>query len=581
MGKYNGAVITTAGQNVIAQSLSGTQLTWTVMRSSSAAIPAGTNLEELTSLSSVEQTTHITDATVYGNNVVQVSARFANTNISTAYYIRTVGIYGQLAGGSETLIAVMTAVTPDEMPVYDPDAPSAFIFNVHLTVQNAQNVTMTVNDTGTATVADLNRKVDVQSGNVSNTVVTTITTSSAAYPSIAAGDTVAVAAGKVNKNLSDLGSNKLDKTGDAANAKIGSSTASTASYPVPAANDTFKVILGKIIKFFADIKAAYTNVSISGKDITFTTAAGGTKKITTQDTTYSNMTAATASAAGKAGLVPAPGAGKQGQYLRGDATWATPANTTYSAGSGLSMSGTTINHGASVTAGTAGTSAATSGRNTLAIPYVTYNNTGHVTAAGTHTHTINNFAAASSASAGGAVGLVPAPAASWFNDRAKVFLCGNGGWSYLPLQNNTTTTATGYALDARMGKTLQDRINARNPQISAIYNNAKAVNVPNSTDTTTCWLSLPAGVYIIYGRADFAANGTGRRFGTIATSTNNGQTWTQYAAFNTVPVPYFFTTQCMTDIISCASASVATVRVWQDSGTTLEATGTVTAIRLY
>ena len=41
------------------------------------------------------------------------------------------------------------------------------------------------------------------------------------------------------------------------------------------------------------------------------------------------MTAATASAAGAAGLVPAPAAGKQGQYLRGDGTWGTPANTTY------------------------------------------------------------------------------------------------------------------------------------------------------------------------------------------------------------------------------------------------------------
>ena len=48
------------------------------------------------------------------------------------------------------------------------------------------------------------------------------------------------------------------------------------------------------------------------------------------NTTYSNMTAATSSAAGKAGLVPAPAAGKQSSFLRGDGTWATPTNTTYS-----------------------------------------------------------------------------------------------------------------------------------------------------------------------------------------------------------------------------------------------------------
>lgn len=51
--------------------------------------------------------------------------------------------------------------------------------------------------------------------------------------------------------------------------------------------------------------------------------------IPAQDTTYSNMTAATASAAGKAGLVPAPAAGKQASFLRGDGSWVVPENTTY------------------------------------------------------------------------------------------------------------------------------------------------------------------------------------------------------------------------------------------------------------
>lgn len=51
---------------------------------------------------------------------------------------------------------------------------------------------------------------------------------------------------------------------------------------------------------------------------------------TDTNTTYEVMTGATASAAGQAGLVPAPAAGKQGQYLRGDGQWLTPPNNTYS-----------------------------------------------------------------------------------------------------------------------------------------------------------------------------------------------------------------------------------------------------------
>ena len=49
--------------------------------------------------------------------------------------------------------------------------------------------------------------------------------------------------------------------------------------------------------------------------------------IPAQDTTYSAMTAATADAAGTGGLVPAPAAGAQSKFLRGDGTWQTPANT--------------------------------------------------------------------------------------------------------------------------------------------------------------------------------------------------------------------------------------------------------------
>lgn len=47
------------------------------------------------------------------------------------------------------------------------------------------------------------------------------------------------------------------------------------------------------------------------------------------DHSHSAFGKATADAAGSAGYVPAPAKGQQGQYLRGDGTWATPINTTY------------------------------------------------------------------------------------------------------------------------------------------------------------------------------------------------------------------------------------------------------------
>ena len=51
-----------------------------------------------------------------------------------------------------------------------------------------------------------------------------------------------------------------------------------------------------------------------------------------ENTTYSVMTGATSSAAGKSGLVPIPTAGKNTSFLRGDGTWVIPTNTKNTAG---------------------------------------------------------------------------------------------------------------------------------------------------------------------------------------------------------------------------------------------------------
>lgn len=72
----------------------------------------------------------------------------------------------------------------------------------------------------------------------------------------------------------------------------------------------------------------------------------------------------------------------------------------YSAGTGLSLSGRTFKHADYCTAGTAGTSSATSG-SSLAVPYLTMNAQGHVTGYGTHTHTVSGFAASTHTHAAG------------------------------------------------------------------------------------------------------------------------------------------------------------------------------------
>ena len=65
-------------------------------------------------------------------------------------------------------------------------------------------------------------------------------------------------------------------------------------------------------------------------------------------------------------------------------------NMTYRAGTGLSLNNDIINHSNSITAGVAGTNNNTSGA-TIAVPYIMYDGQGHITATGTHTHTIEGF----------------------------------------------------------------------------------------------------------------------------------------------------------------------------------------------
>ena len=81
-----------------------------------------------------------------------------------------------------------------------------------------------------------------------------------------------------------------------------------------------------------DLTSYVTGLSVNGRTVTFTRGNGTSGTIQTQDTntTYSAFKGATSSAAGGTGLVPAPTAGQQTRFLRGDGTWQTPPNTTYS-----------------------------------------------------------------------------------------------------------------------------------------------------------------------------------------------------------------------------------------------------------
>lgn len=497
MAQYSRATLTDAGVQIARRMMDDDTITMTFtgIASGDGNYSTGEDITARTALKNQIQFFPLSSKKVTSDNVLHLKYIISNVNpddtpLTVGYYVREIGIYAQVDSEPAVLyaIAIADSATADYLPEYDSLQPSTITMDWFLTVGNAENVSIAASPSAYALASDLA---------ATNAVVVTKLTASG---------------------------------GDAADAKIGSSTASTASYPVPAANDTFKVILGKIIKFFADIKAAYTNVSVSGKTVTFTTAAGGTKQITTQDTTYS-------------------------------------------AGSGLSLSGTTFNHSNSVTAGTAGQSSASSGRSTLAVPYVTYDAQGHVTASGTHTHTINNFSAAT-ASANGGVGLVPAPASANYNNRALMYLRSDGGWQYIPLQNNATTTAEHYALDARMGKTLNDKID----NIGTIYTGAMSSSKSCAANTWTAVASVtvPAGAYILFGRARCAVGNANKMFSVIL---GYGGTVGVMSSSMPVTIGTIGFSASTSDTFVVSSSTTFSISVFPNATMTIDAAN-ITAIRV-
>lgn len=164
--------------------------------------------------------------------------------------------------------------------------------------------------------------------------------------------------------------------------KLNGIEANANDYSLPAA--TTSVMGG--VKVGSNLTVSSGTISLTKSNVV---AALGYTPPTT-NTTYSVFEGATSSAAGGSGLVPAPAAGKQTSFLRGDGTWQTPTNTTYKAGTGLSLSGTTFNHANYNTAETIGPSANTSPAfgGTFTVPQVTTNAQGHVTAMNSRTITL-------------------------------------------------------------------------------------------------------------------------------------------------------------------------------------------------
>lgn len=226
MGKYNSAIITTEGINMFASAIGGGDtVTFMTMQASSHAYPSTTDFMSLTSLQDVEATVNVNYAGVYSNNIVQVSARFDNDGVSTAYLINTLGLFAKLGNGEPKLVAVVTAQTPDQMPVYDANNPSAFIYNLQCTVQNAGSMAVSVNPAGTVTVEQFNEEMAEKLGRTDNAVSATKLQTSRSLTVDLGSTTPASFDGSADADIGVSGELPITNGGTGANTQAGARSA--------------------------------------------------------------------------------------------------------------------------------------------------------------------------------------------------------------------------------------------------------------------------------------------------------------------------------------------------------------------
>lgn len=146
---------------MVAQAASGGgTIVFTDVKTSSYSYPSGTNIASLTDLQDIVQTVQPSSVGVFNDTMIQISARFDNSEVEQEYLIQTIGIYAQAEGDSPVLFAVLQATSPDQMPPSSNISPSAFIYNIQITVQRASQITVTVNPAGAASVQDLENLKD-------------------------------------------------------------------------------------------------------------------------------------------------------------------------------------------------------------------------------------------------------------------------------------------------------------------------------------------------------------------------------------------------------------------------------------
>ena len=156
MAEFSKLVITNTGQALLAKMIAGEGSVEFTKVSASSTAYTDAQLEGLTSLSDVKQTSLISKVTRTNEVAIKVEAAFTNTELTVGYYMKALGLYAVDPDDGEILYAVTRETSGNcYMPAYNGITVSGAYVQLVTTVGNAENVSLEVDQAAVATIGDI------------------------------------------------------------------------------------------------------------------------------------------------------------------------------------------------------------------------------------------------------------------------------------------------------------------------------------------------------------------------------------------------------------------------------------------
>ena len=156
MAEYSKLYITNNGQALMAKMIAGSgNIDFTKVCSSSTQYTES-QLQALTALSNIKQTTLVSKVTRTNEVAIKIDAAYSNVDLKEGYYMRTLGLYAVDPDKGEILYAVCIEKSNNcYMPPYNGVTVSAVYLQLYTTVGNADSVSLAVSPGAYATVGDI------------------------------------------------------------------------------------------------------------------------------------------------------------------------------------------------------------------------------------------------------------------------------------------------------------------------------------------------------------------------------------------------------------------------------------------